>query len=87
MYRNRGSHFERQAAAFEDNASDGTPRDTHAVDDKKLSDVRSEDINEKMSVRLPCAAPIAVFSDATTFPMLPLFFFLALILVCMQRWL
>jgi hypothetical protein len=47
VYRNHGSHFEQQAAAFEENASDGTPRDPHAVNDEELSDVRSEDMKEK----------------------------------------
>ena len=47
MYRNHGAQFEQQATAFEENASDGTPRDTHVIDDEKSSDVRTEDINEK----------------------------------------
>ena len=46
--RNHGSNFEQHGVAFAENAPDSAHRAVHAVDDEKLSDVRSEDLNEKI---------------------------------------
>ncbi|KAI0249023.1 MFS general substrate transporter [Lactifluus subvellereus] len=45
---NHGSHFEQHGVAFEEGAPDRTRYDQHAVDVEKLSDTRSEEINEKI---------------------------------------
>jgi len=45
--RNHGSNFEKHGVAFSENAPDITGLGVHAADDEKLSDVRSEDLNEK----------------------------------------
>jgi len=45
--RNHGSNFEQHGVAFAENAPDSTRLGVDAADDEKLSDVRSEDLNEK----------------------------------------